>query len=128
MCKTRPDRVWLCVFAVATLFACHKPRSEGYRRIELFSTGKSSIEFTCLIGIPADTHRFTTPWSIELDLDTMGGSWPDRCRVSRANPGPDKLWVWASDRDSLRLARYLATQFDTVGFLMQSWICYQGKP
>jgi hypothetical protein len=128
MLKIRPSSFALCVLAVVMVLACHKSRSGTYRRIEFFSAGRSRIEFTCLIGIPADTYKVTTPWSIELDLDTMGGSWPDRCRVSRASPGPDKLWVWAFDRDSLRLAKHLATQFDTVDFLMRSWICYQGKP
>ena len=112
------------------LVACAKPKSEGYRRVEIFSAGKSKIEFTCMLGIHSwDTFVGTTPWQIELDLDTMNECiCGTHCRILRTNPGPDKLWVWGFDRDSLRLEKYLVTQFDTVYFHMRSWICYQGKP
>jgi hypothetical protein len=84
----------------------------------------------CLIGSHSyDTFVGTTPWKLELDLDTMneciGGT---HCRVLRTWAGPDRLWVWAFDRDSLRLDKYLASPTDTVHFHMRSWICYQGKP
>jgi len=128
MLKIRLSSIGFCVLGVVMVVACHKPRSDTYRRIEFFSAGKSKIAFTCLVGIPTDTFRATTPWSIEMDLDTMDGSWPYRIRVLRAEPGPDKLWVWGFDRDSLRLAKYLATQFDNVDFDMRYWICWQGKP
>ena len=78
-----------------------------------------------------DTFVATTPWTIELDLDTgyvfpeFGG---DRCRVTRVDPGPDKLWVWAFDSESLRLSKYVATQYDMVDFDMRGWFCRQGKP
>jgi hypothetical protein len=126
------SRIWpvLAIYALAALVTCSPPKGEGYRRVELFSAGNSQIEFTCLIGCHSyDTFVGTTPWKLELDLDTMdeciGGT---RCRVLRSDPGQDRLWVWAFDRDSLRLDKYLASPSDTVFFHMRSWICDQGKP
>jgi len=130
MINIRPGSIGFCVFAVAMLFACHKPRSETYRRVEIFSAGQSRIEFTCMVGRHSwDTFVATTPWQLELDLDTMHECMcGTHCRIMRSEPGPDKLWVWGFDGDSLRLAKYVATQFDTVDFHMRTWICYQGKP
>lgn len=129
MLKIRFRSIALCALAVVIAAGCHKPRGEGYRRIELFSAGSSKIEFRCLINVySCDTFVATTPWTFEMDLDTIDDWWAGRCRVSRTEPGPDELWVWAYDRDSLRGAKYLATQFDTVDIDLWSWICYQGKP
>jgi len=128
-------RTWpaltLCALVVVAVVTCARPpRSETYRRIELFSAGDSKIEFTCLIRCHSyDTFVGTTPWRLELDLDTMneciGGTF---CRVLRTSPGPDRLWMWAFDRESLRLDKYLASPDDTVFFHLRSWICYQGRP
>lgn len=121
----------LCALVAVACVSCAKPpRGEGYRRVELFSAGKSKIEFMCLIGSHShDTFVGTTPWKLELDVDTMneciGGTF---CRVLRTNPGPDRMWVWAFDRESLKLDKYLASPHDTVFFHMRSWICYQGRP
>jgi hypothetical protein len=116
--------------AVTVVTCARLPKGEGYRKVELFSAGDRQIEFACLIGSHScDTYVGTTPWRLELDLDTMneciGGT---HCRVLRTWAGPDRLWVWAFDRDSLRLDKYLASPTDTVHFHMRSWICYQGKP
>jgi hypothetical protein len=131
--RVTPAIVWpiltICALSVVTVVACARTKSEGYRRVEFFSAGYSKIEFRCQIGVyQHDTIVATTPWTLELDLDTLPGSWDDRCRVTRTNPGPDKLWVWAFDRESLRMAKYLATQFDTVDIDLGSWICYRGRP
>ncbi len=121
----------LSICAIVAIVTCSgPPKGEGYRRVELFSAGKSKIEFMCLIGCHSyDTFVGTTPWKLELDLDTINecicGTY---CRVMRTNPGPDRLWVWAFDRESLRLDKYLASPHDTVFFHMRSWNCYQGKP
>lgn len=50
------------------------------------------------------------------------------CLVLRTSAGPDRLWVWEFDRESLRLDKYLGSPSDTGFFHMRSWICYQGKP
>ena len=118
------------VAAIAGMTCAGRPRSEGYRRVELFSAGKSKIEFTCLIGRHSyDTFVGTTPWQIELDLDTMHECiCGTHCLITRTNPGPDRLWMWAFDRDSLRLDKYITSPHDTIHFHMRSWNCYQGKP
>jgi hypothetical protein len=118
-----------CALSVVLVVACAKPKGEGYRRVEIFSAGSSRIEFRCLMNIQlCETFVATTPWTFEMDLDTIDDWWAGRCRVSRIEPGPDKLWVWAFDRESLRMAKYLATQFDTVDMDMSIWNCYKGKP
>jgi hypothetical protein len=116
--------------ALAVLACARPPRSETYRRVELFSAGSTRIEFMCMIGSHSyNTFVGTTPWKLELDLDTMneyiGGTF---CRVLRTSQGPNRMWMWALDRESLRLDKYLASPHDTVFFHMRSWICYQGKP
>jgi hypothetical protein len=130
MLKIRPSSIGFCALGVVMVIACHKPRSEGYRRVEFFSAGKSRLEFTCMIGRHSwDTFVGTTPWQIELDLDTMHECiCGTHCRITRSEPGPDKLWVWGFDGDSLRLDKYLVSPSDTVDFHMRSWICYQGEP
>jgi hypothetical protein len=119
----------ICVLSVVLMAACAKPRSDGYRRVEIFSAGSSKIQFRCLINVySCDTFVATTPWKIEMDLDTIDDWYAGRVRVSRANPGPDKLWVWGYDRDSLRIAKCLATQFDTVDIDLWNWYSYRDKP
>ncbi len=121
----------LCALAAAMVAACAGPsKGEGYRRVELFSAGHRQIEFVCLIGSHSqDTFAGTTPWQLELDLDTMNECiCGTHCRVLRTSPASDRLWVWAFDRESLRLDKYLASPSDTVYFHMRSWICYEGKP
>jgi len=110
--------------------ACARPKSEGYRRVELFSAGHGQIEFTCVLAFHShDTFDGTTPWQLELDLDTMGWCMCGaRCRVIRLTPESDRLWVWAFDRESLRLDKYSALPSDVVEFNLDSWFCYRGKP
>jgi len=129
MFRIRPGRIGLCVLAAVAVFACHEPRTETYRRVELFSAGKTRIEFTCLSGTcPGKTYEAATPWTLEMDLDTIDDWGAGRIRVFRSDPGPDKLWIWAFDRDSLRMTKYDATQFDTVDIDLWNWHCYRGRP
>jgi len=85
----------ICALVALAAMTCARPKGEGYRRVELFSAGKSEIAFMCLVGCHSyDTFVGTTPWKLELDLDTLneciGGTF---CRILRTNPGSDRLWV-----------------------------------
>jgi hypothetical protein len=130
MINIRSGSIGLCVFAVAMLFACHKPRSETYRRVEIFSAGHKQIEFKCLLTFHNhDTFVGTTPWQLDLDLDTM--SWcmcGPRCRIIRLSPASDRLWMWGFDGESLRLDKYSALPSDEIEFNLDDWFCYKGKP
>ncbi len=120
----------VCVLAVVLTLACHKPRSETYRRIELFSAGHRQIEFMCLLRFHNyDTFVGTTPWQFELDLDTMGWTlYGARCRIIRLSPASDRLWMWGFDGESLRLDKYSASPSDEIEFDLASWFCFRGKP
>lgn len=132
--RVTPAIVWpiltICALSVVTVVACARTKSEGYRRVELFSAGHRQIEFMCLIGSHSlDTFVGTTPWQLELDLDTMhecicGTS----CRIMKTSAGTDRMWMWAFDHESLKLDKYVAIPSDRIFFHMRSWICYEGKP
>ena len=127
MSRIRASSIGFCVSAVVMLSTCHKPRSEGYRRIELFSAGKSQVTFMCLVRAhQPDTFVGTTPWVFELDVGTgpecMCGT---PCRITKTSVGTDSMWMRAFDRESLRLDKYVA---DLIYFDMRSWECYKGKP
>jgi len=121
----------VCALVTAAVLTCGgPPKGEAYRRVELFSAGNSKIEFVCLIGRHSlDTFVGTTPWKLELDLDTMNECiCGTDCMIMRTTPGPDRMWMWAFDRESLRLDKYVAVPSDRIHFHMRSWICYEGKP
>ncbi len=127
MLKFRRSGIGFCVLGVVLVMACHKPLSEGYRRIELLSAGKSRVTFMCLVRAHSpDTFVGTTPWVLELDVGTgpecMCGT---PCRITRTSDGTDSMWMRAFDRESLRLDKYVA---GLIYFDMRSWECYKGKP
>jgi len=120
----------ICALSVVMVVACARTKSEGYRRVELFSAGHRQIEFMCLIGSHfPDTFVGTTPWQIELDLDTMGECiCGTQCWILKTSAGTDRMWMWGFDRESLRLDKYVASPSDRIHFQMRGWHCYEGKP
>jgi hypothetical protein len=84
------------------------------------------VEFVCRVGCHTwTTYEATTPWRLELDLDTMNECvCGTHCCINKTTSDSETLWIDGFDRDSLRVSSYLVSQSETMNFHMRSWICY----
>lgn len=121
--KTAGSLVLAIACAAVALTCARPPKTRGFRSVEFFSAGNRQVEFTCQVGAHSwKTYTRRTPFRFELEMDTFN---PCMCGIDlrfwKTSAGPERLWVWAFDHDSLRVEMSAARPDETLSFSLTNW-------